>query len=196
MPAASLRMKPQIEIRPDVNDFSTLFGKSSEVPEKLRAQLRARIRGAAEVAAADVRRTVLEPPLHPGQRPRSRGLREQIAAGIKVSVSTASSRPGVVIKSSAAGLDPSRRRLVRAYDLQGGWRHPVFADSNVWVRQVGRPYFATVIEHHRGKVTDAVQKAMQDAAQVLIAGGSVASGSAIAGRLAAQRTAALGGSSS
>lgn len=194
MPAATLRMKPQIEIRPDVTDFSTLFGKSSEVPEKLRAQLRKRIRGAAEVAAADARRTVLQPPLHPGRHPRSRGLREQIAAGVKVSVNTASGRPGVVIKSSAAGLDSSRRRLVRAYDLQGGWRHPVFADSNVWVRQVGRPYFATVIERHRGEVTDAVQKAMQDAAEALIAGGGVATGAAIAGRLAAQRTTALGGS--
>jgi hypothetical protein len=185
MPAASQRELFALDT--NVNDFHTLFARSSQVPEKLRAGLRKNIRTAAQVAADAAKREVLQPPLHAGSSPRHTGLRQQIADNIKVSVITSAGSPGVVIRS--------RGFLSRAYDAAKGWRHPVFGDTAIWATTYGRPYFRDVIGTYRGRVTKAVLDAMQDAIAGLAAQGSVGQAAAMQGRLANTRsTLATGGS--
>ena len=118
---------PPVEVSADVQEFIRLFGKSSEVPQKLRTALRKRVKAAAEKAAADVRTEVLKSPRSSGKTKRSRGLRRGIAAGVKVSLAstTGATRVGVKIRASGAGLPPEMRNLNRSYNKEK-WRHPVF----------------------------------------------------------------------
>lgn len=183
MPAAS----PAIALDANVADFHTLFARSSQVPEKLRAGLRKNIRTAGQAAADAAKREVLQSPLHAGASLRHTGLRQQIADNIKVSVITSAGSPGVVIRS--------RGFLARAYDKPQGWRHPVYGDTAIWAVTFGRPYFRDVIATYRGRVTKAVLDAMQEAIAGLAAQGSAGQAVAMQGRLANTRgTLATGGS--
>lgn len=147
----------------DTSQFRALFGKSSQVDAKLRAALRKRLRQAAQAAAADARMAALQPGRTVGKHPTSAGLRRGIAAGIKVSILTGNTRAGVVIRQDASGLTGSRRSLVRGWEAQRGWRHPVFGNRGAWAQQQGRPYFYEVIKRHQPQVTQAVEDAMRDA---------------------------------
>lgn len=116
------------ELTIDASEFNALFGKASEVEKKLKAQLRKNIKAAAMKAAEATRQEVQQPPLERGKHPQNRHLRSTIASGIKVQIAANSSRgAGVIIKASAANLEGDRKKLVRAYDLKKGWRHPIFA---------------------------------------------------------------------
>lgn len=177
MPAASGR--ELVALNASVDDFHTLFARSSQVPEKLRAGLRKNIRVAGQAAADAAKREVLQAPLHQSRSPRHTGLREHIADNIKVSVITSAGSPGVVIRS--------RGFLARAYDNPKGWRHPDWGDRAHWSTTYGRPYFRNVIANYRGRVTTAVVDAMQGAIAGLAAQGSVGQAAAMQGRLTAVR---------
>jgi hypothetical protein len=164
----------------NVDDFRTLFARSSAVPENLRASLRKNIRTAAQVAAAASQREVLRPTLRSGGRGRHTGLRERIAGGIKVSVITAANSPGVVITSTGD-------RLARAYDNPGGWKHPVFGNRRAWAVTHGRPYFRHTIAGYEPKIRDAVLQAMQEAVVGLASTGAVSQSAAIQGRIMVTR---------
>lgn len=173
-----------IQLRVDAPQFTSLFGKSSQVDAKLRAALRKRMRKAADEAAVAVRAEVLAAPTS-GGRGKSRGLRRGIAAGIKVRVSTGGKKVGIHIISTGSGLPPEMKPLVRAYN-KNRWRHPVFGQTtthrasgargrllrrkvtkDVWVQQKGRPYFEAVIDKHQPAVQAAVLSAMEEAVQSL-----------------------------
>lgn len=139
--------------------FNALFGKTSEVEPKLKAALRKRLKAAADQAAADVRAEVLQAPRSHG-RAGSRGLRKGIAAGVKVTLSTSSTKSGVAIQATGSKLPPDQRRLVRAYN-KPKFRHRVFGGP--WVEQAGRPYFTKPIEARQGDIQTAVLAAMKDA---------------------------------
>ncbi len=156
MPAGSLRGYV------DTKQFRTLAGKSSQLEPKLKRALRKNIRQIAEVAAQDSRQTVLSGPA--GSGPQT-GLRAGIAAGIKVTLMTGNTA-GIIIRATGSGLPASQKKLVRAYNKPGGWRHPVFK-TGTWARQQGRPYFGSVIIQHKDQVTRAVELAMYQAAQSL-----------------------------
>lgn len=136
------------------DDFKRLFARSSLVPAQLRTTLRRRIRDVAKVAAADVKAEVLKPPLHPAAEPTHRGLRQQIADGIGVSILTGNSRIGVQITS--------RGQMARAWDKPQGFRHRVYG-QDVWVTGYGRPYFRDRIQSHAPNVTKVVVDAMTEA---------------------------------
>ena len=144
--------------------FNALFGKTSQVEPKLKAALRKRMKTAADQAAADVRAEVLKAPRSHGAG-RSRGLRKGIAAGVKVTLSTSSSKVGVAIQATGSKLPPDMRRLVRAYN-KPKFRHRVFGTGR-WVEQAGRPYFTQPIEARTADVQAAVLAAMEDAVDSL-----------------------------
>lgn len=137
----------------NVDEFRRLTGKTSQLPAKLKRELRAQIRLAAEKAADDSRRTI-------DDGSASGGLRMGIAAGIRVQVMSGNTA-GVRIIADKNALPDKKQPLVRAMD-KPSFRHPVFG-SGAWVEQAGRPYFASVIRTHRDEVSDAVQTAMQNA---------------------------------
>lgn len=119
-----------VEVSAEVKDFIELFGKSSQVPQKLRTALRKKMKAAAERAAQASRSHVEQAPPSGGGK-RSRGLRQGIASGIGVSLTstTGATKVGVIIKASRAGLPEDMRPLVKAYNKKS-WRHPVFHKFN------------------------------------------------------------------
>ena len=145
-----------------VESFRTLAGKSSRLDPKLRAAMRRRIRAAAMVAAAASKQAVLDAPVKGTSG--STGLRQEIAAGIAVSLLTGN-RAGVVIRSGA-NSQAHPRSVVKAFDKAKGWRHPAWG-TDTWVQQQGHPYFASVISRYRDQVTRAVVAAMQEAGDTL-----------------------------
>jgi hypothetical protein len=150
-------------LRSDTTDFKRLFQKSSQVPAQLRTNLRRDIRNVAKTVAQSSKDTVMQAPLRQSSHSRSTGLRSKIASGITVSILTGNTKIGVTINSSGKALDGAARSLVRAYDKAGGWRHPVFGDTAVYVTQFGRPYFYSVIAKGKDKITAVVEQSMQTA---------------------------------
>jgi len=96
---------------------------------------------------------------------KAASLREQIAKATGSAVSASDKKVALAFKVRAGNLPPSQRKLPRRWDLPGGWRHPVFGNRNVWVRQVGSPYFRTTIAAARGELTGSVITAMTVAAE-------------------------------
>lgn len=92
-------------------------------------------------------------------------LREQIARASGSSVSASDTKVALTFKVRAGNLPPSQRKLPRRWDKAAGWRHPVFGNRNVWVAQVGAPYFSSTISKSKDQVTAGVIAAMTVAAE-------------------------------
>ena len=137
----------------NVDDFRRLAGKTSELEPRLKRELRASIRLAAERAADDARTTI-------DNGPSTTGLRMAIAQGIRVTVMTGNTA-GIRITTAVSQMPEGKQKLVRAMDKQS-FRHPIFGTDG-WVEQSGRPYFASVIYKHREDVSQEIQAAMQRA---------------------------------
>ncbi len=97
---------------------------------------------------------------------RRAGLRQSIAAAIKVEIKTGS-RAAVRIKVDEKKLPPDQQTLPRRLDDPRGWRHPVFGDREVWVRQQGGPWFESTIRRHLDATRKAVLAAMDEVAREL-----------------------------
>lgn len=95
-------------------------------------------------------------------------LREQIAAATGSSVAASDKKVSLAFRVRAGNLPPSQRKLPRRWDKPGGWRHPVFGNRDVWVPQVGHPYFRTKVTENRDQVTSAVVAAMTVAAEKIM----------------------------
>jgi hypothetical protein len=87
-------------------------------------------------------------------------LRENIAAAAGSTVSTKQSGVNLTFRVRSSGLPPSQRKLVRRWNKASGWRHPVFGNRNIWVKQTGRPYFDTVITARADDLRAGVTAAM------------------------------------
>lgn len=72
------------------------------------------------------------------RRMQARGVREAIAAGVRLSNRKSGRFAGVTIRSSGSKLPPDQKTLPRAFN-RGKWRHPVFGNRNVWVDQIVTP---------------------------------------------------------
>lgn len=99
---------------------------------------------------------------------KASSLRNQIAGATGSSVSASDKQVALAFRVRAGNLPPSQRKLPRRWDLPGGWRHPVFGNRNVWVQQVGNPYFRTTIAASRDEVTTGVVTAMTAAAEKIM----------------------------
>jgi hypothetical protein len=92
-------------------------------------------------------------------------LREAIAAASGSSVSVTDKKTALAFRVRASQLPPSQRKLPRRWNSEKGWRHPVFGNREVWVPQVGHPYFHKVIRARQGEITGAVVAAVKEAAE-------------------------------
>jgi len=152
-------------VRADTADFRRLFARSSLVDKKLKTALRRNIRAAAGRAAQAAREQVQQPAETESAHPHHTGLRDRIAAGISVKVMTGA-RAGVTIVASSKAMRPGEESLVKAWEKERGWRHPVFGKA-VWASQRGRPYFVRTISERQPAVRAAVEEAMREAARSL-----------------------------
>lgn len=150
----------------DASQLRRLAGKSSELEPKLKTALRRRLRAAAAPAASDVKAAILQTPASGGNSGKHTGLRENMAAGVKVLV-MAGKKAGVTIQTSASALPANQKSLVRAYGKKKGWRHLTFG-HDPWQTQKGSPnYFYKPLGKHRAQFTAAARAAMSEAAQSL-----------------------------
>lgn len=172
-------------IRVDVAEFTSLLKDVKTFDAALGTELRKSIRAVGKKAADAAKREVLKEPKKNTGRSGShaivkkhkglehsvgtRGLRQAIAAGIRVDIKTgtsASSESGVFIRAHSSQLG-SDAILVRRYNAKNGWRHPVFGNRNVWAPETGRPYFGAVIATFKPQLETAVQVALDRAAEAL-----------------------------
>lgn len=96
-------------------------------------------------------------------RRRGAGLRETIAAGVRLQITA----KGVRIIASAARLPDAQKSLPRHLDSEKGWRHPVFGNREVWVRQAGGPWFAETIKRRAPAFRQAIVDAMEQTRKTL-----------------------------
>jgi len=167
-------------VRVDGPNFARLLNALKDADRQASTRIRRELRVEAKKAADDVKREVMQPP--PNDAPGSVGTRAGIASGVGVSIRTGKSGQGVRITASSKGLPAERKRMLRLYNKEAGWRHPVFARTKsaggwrgllgareaVWVHQQGRPYFGTVIEKHRDDMTRAIGRAMDEAHRLIV----------------------------
>jgi hypothetical protein len=145
---------------------------------KLAREVRKELREAGKAVAAKVADEVRTGP-PPNDNPSiTAGTRRKIAAGVGVRVGTSQKGKGGSVKVVASGkaLPANRKRMVKLWEREAGWRHPVFerqasgqlgTDSTVWVQQQGRPYFNPTIRGNADVFRAAVEKAMRRAAEAL-----------------------------
>lgn len=140
----------------------------------LRLELQAAARAAALPIVNDVKAAVLAIPVTGGggggsfaraaaakRTPKGgHGLRNTIASATGMQIRTTGRLSGVRIRINVSKLPPDQQSLPWALDSPTGWRHPVFGDSNVWVRQRGHPYFEVTIRKHHAAARAKVEAAM------------------------------------
>lgn len=151
---------PGVEAHVEIRNLGEILRDVKAFEPKLATALRRNIRNAAKAAADDAKAEVIK-----GGASKT-GLRAGIARGIRVSISTGKRTNGVRITSTGAGLDASRKPMVKAYNT-ATFRHPTFGDTNNWQQQSGRPYFGSVIAAHKADVQRGVEQALDEAVRVI-----------------------------
>jgi len=173
--------RPPVELRVDAAHFRRVLNESKAFSRTLERELRANLRSAAAAAANEAKREVMKSPLH-GEVKYHKGLRAGIAAGIKIRVVNSRNRAGVYIVSG--GTTPAARALAKNWDKPGGWTHPYWGhkpgvhkttrfkrgaigrSSSAAKRQVGRPYFGTVIVKDSELIESRIRDALAQATAV------------------------------
>jgi hypothetical protein len=103
------------------------FSKTGKAAAKINREMWKSFKQASEIIVREMQAEVEKAPQTQSPRPRSKGLRKGIAAGLKVQTIRKGQGAGAVIKSTGSGLDGPRKKLVKLYNKPTGWRHPVFA---------------------------------------------------------------------
>jgi len=136
----------------------------------LRADLEKRIRQQGSRTLRKVRAAVRSIPSKGvaggGRQQRGgRGLRAAVADATRIATRTRGKRPGVRFEVRVSRLPVEQWRLPAYLDQQARWRHPVYGNAEVWVRQrTGRPWFGATIRSDERQFAAAVQQALQDTA--------------------------------
>lgn len=155
--------KGAVPLSADARQFKALLGKTSAFEPKLRTALRNRIRAEAGKGAEDSRREVGKTPGTVSSAPRRTGLRAGIAAGLKVQVAANGQRKvGVFIRSTGSGLPASKKRLVRLWDNDKGWRHPVYAKGG---KSIGKARARAERAKGKGSLAEGIAKVGVNAAR-------------------------------
>lgn len=143
----------ELRLEVDPGTLRTLLGKSSTFDRRQKANIRKRIREAADESQRAVQEAAGREPVTRSANPTSRGTRARIASSVRVQI-LAGNRPGVKIVARAP--------LAQAWEARRGWRHKVYG-RDVWAPQTGQPgYFSASIFANRHRTRRAVEQAMQE----------------------------------
>ena len=165
-----------VDLSADAKQFYEVLTQARLFDKKLYTGLRKQLRTAGNDAAQDVRAEVVK---DPGSAPVQfhRGLRTNLAAGIRVQIKASESARQVGVFIASTGKSSAAKQLKRSYDKPGGWRHPVFqrgtaagAQKTVWVTQKGRPYFGSVIARKEAAIAASVEAALDHAVDTIAQG--------------------------
>jgi hypothetical protein len=120
--------------------------RAMDNPEVTR-RFRRELREAARPLVPQVRASIQAIPSRTGNG----SLRAEMAKATRIEVRTAARDANVSIRVDGRKM-PTGRRSLQAY-MEGTkkpWRHPVFGNREVWVRQEPKPYFFRVVEPSAG----------------------------------------------
>jgi hypothetical protein len=124
------------------------------LPAELRQQLR-------EAAAPLVSRAKARVRAVPARTQHRSGLRRRIARGIRSEVAS-SRNPRVAV--SVRMQDPAEKNIPGYIDRKSGWRHPVFGNRHVWVRQeTGGSFFAETMREGKPDLDKRVRRVLDEA---------------------------------
>lgn len=133
------------------------------IPNSSTRALRRLARRRAEIAKERVRSLPVR-----GSSGRSTGLRQRVAAGVFVE----DVPNGARVRTSMVQRDEAI--IPRGLDRAQGWRHPVFGNREVWVRQ--RPlktgWFTGTFEDAQGPAEDELEDILERSVQAIAAQGS------------------------
>jgi hypothetical protein len=88
-------------------------------------------------------------------------MRAAIARQVTAEVSLNQRRAKVKVKVRKRGFPRGFTNAPKAWNMAGGWRHPVLGQDR-WVHQIGKPgWFDEPLRSHRAEYRAAVQAAMQ-----------------------------------
>lgn len=160
MTGAALSPSAGMQFSADPQGFRELLKATADFDKVLSRNVRRGIRDASKTVAAKAQAEVRS-----GSYTADEGLRDGIARGIRVQISTSARQPGVRIVATGAGLPDGKKNMANVWE-HDSFRHPVFG-HDAWVEQPGHRYFFRTIYDNRATVTDAVTKAMQQAATEL-----------------------------
>lgn len=133
------------------------------VDKGLGDKFRREVREAADRLANRAQAEVMKIPVY-GMK--HTGLRARVARGVGVKITGS----GVDITTSMNERDEVN--LPAYLDSQSGWRHPVFGNRHVWVRQeTGGSWFRATIESGRDDIENDLHDVMDNGAREIAAAG-------------------------
>lgn len=94
------------------------------------------------------------------------GLRARVAAGVGVRAGIGRN-PYLRVYTQMA--NPNEAGIPRGLDSSSGWRHPVFGNKEVWVRQMptNPGWFTDTFSDGKGQFQDAIEKVLEHAAEFI-----------------------------
>lgn len=149
-----------VAYRADVEGLPELVRSSANFGRVLQQNLQRNIKQAGLRILENVRQEVRS-----GSYSIDVGLRDGIAAGLRVETYVRSQIAGVQLLSTGSGLPAGRKVMAAAWQAPR-FRHEVFGHP-VMVEQDGHPYFFKTIEANSLIVQRAVEQAMTATAQTL-----------------------------
>jgi hypothetical protein len=133
--------------------------------KELKKRFGKELRAAAKPMVPAVRQAIRQ---IPSKRPYSAdGLRGHLSRATKLEVRTTGKDAGVRIRVDGRKM-PDKQKALQAYmeGLKRPWRHPVFGNREVWVKQEPSPYFYKTVRplgmRARTNVNRAIDRVAKD----------------------------------
>lgn len=124
------------------------------------AQYRKDLRAAAKPMVPAVRAAIRAIPATTGQHT---GLRARMARAVRLTVKTSGRKAEISVRVDGRKMPAGEGSLPAYMDgRKKPWRHPVYGNANVWVRQDSHPYFdravLPLIRRSRAAIRDATKR--------------------------------------
>lgn len=131
---------------------------------ELRKRFGKELRQAAKPMVPAVRKAIREIPSKRAYT--AAGLRGRMSKAVKLEARTTGKDAGVRIRVDGRKM-PNREKSLQSYmeGVKRPWRHPVFGNTEVWVRQEPKPYFFRTVEQLGRQTRQDVNKVIDQVAK-------------------------------
>jgi hypothetical protein len=132
--------------------------------KQLKSEFGKELRAAARPMVPAVRRAIRQIPSKRGYS--ADGLRGRMSKAVKLEVRTTGRDAGVRIRVDGRKM-PDKQRALQSYmeGLKKPWRHPVYGNKEVWVKQDAHPYFFRTVAPLGLRTRQNVNRAMDRVAK-------------------------------
>lgn len=144
----------------DLRDIATAL-KYEENGSRLRRQLAKELREAVAPAVADAKGRLMSMGSS-GRARHGEPLRRAVASRMQVQARLTGKAAGVKVRARKSGMPRGFANAPKRLNRDGGWRHPVFGNRNVWVEQRGAPgWFDDPMQQRTAEYRAAVERAVK-----------------------------------